>query len=239
MIKPISLCVGLFLLFGSVQVQAEVINHPSRLTILKNKGFEPRVIYDIGAYHGDWSAEMKPIFKDAQFYLFEANENQKTYLEKLPFSFFISALGDREEIADFYSNDSTGDSFLREKTQFYEEGKCNITPVKMTTLERVVKEKQLPLPDLIKIDVQGAEKLIIQGSPSIIGHAEVVILETKILEYNQGAPLICEIMTLMDQLGFRMLDIVELHYLPSRELNEVDILFVKKESSLIKAGILY
>jgi FkbM family methyltransferase len=228
---------GIFLLFGSLQ--AEEVSHQSRLTILKNKGFEPRVVYDIGAYHGDWSAEIKTIFKNAQFFLFEANENQKKYLEKRPFPFFIRALGDREEVVNFYSKDSTGDSLFLEQTQHYEEGKYTIKVVQMTTLENVVKENNLPLPDLVKIDVQGAEKLILQGSPSIIQHAEVVILETKILEYNQGAPLINEIMTCMDQLGFRMFDILELHYLPNRDLMEVDILFVKKESSLIKRGMLY
>jgi len=53
---------------------------------------------------------------------------------------------------------------------------------------------------LVKIDVQGAENLRIKGSPDIISQAEVVILETKILEYNQKAPSFYETINLMHSL---------------------------------------
>lgn len=69
-------------------------------------------------------------------------------------------------------------------------------------------------------------------------NAEVVILETKILEYNKNAPLFFEVMTMMNDLGYSLLDILECHYLPSGELNEIDFLFVKKSSKLIKTGLL-
>lgn len=214
------------------------MTHTARLDFLKKKGFDPQVIYDIGAYRGTWSQEIQQVFPSSKFFLFEANENNTPYLQKLSFPFFIAALGDREDKVTFYSNNSTGDSLLKEQTQYYCEGKCVAKQVEMTTLEKLVANNKLPLPDLIKMDVQGAEKLIIQGSPDIVKHAKVVILETKILEYNKGAPLIYEIMTLMNGLGYRILDILELHYLPSGELNELDILFVKEDSPFIKRNLL-
>ena len=210
-----------------------------RLVLLKNKGFQPAVIYDIGAHKGFWTLEVQKTFDKAKFILFEANANNKPFLEKLPFPHFCTLLGDRNDMATFYSIDGTGDSMFREQTHFYEEGSCHERQIPMSTLAAVVNDHKLPLPDFIKLDVQGAEKLIIQGSPSIISHAEVVILESKILEYNKGAPSLFEIMTLMDGLGYCLLDIVEMHYLPTQELNEVDLLFVKKNSSLIKKGILW
>jgi FkbM family methyltransferase len=212
------------------------LSHAKRLESLKDKGFEPKVIYDIGAYKGNWALEVEKVFPNARFILFEANENQRPFLSKLPFSFFIAALGDREDSVSFFSNDSTGDSLLKENTQFYDKGRCCEKKVQMTTLANLIKKNDLPLPNLIKLDVQGAEKLIIKGSPSVIKHAEVVILETKILEYNENAPLIFDIMQTMHELGFRVLDILEMHYLPSGELNEIDLLFVKENSSLIKKG---
>lgn len=168
------------------------------------------------------------------FFFFEANEHHKPYLQSLGFPYFFAVLGDRQELVTFYTNNTTGDSVLREQTNCYNDGKCSKKLVQMTTLDALVKKHELPLPNLIKMDVQGAEKLIIQGGSSIICNAEVVILETKILEYNKDAPLIYEIMTLMYGFGYRVLDFLELHYLPTQELNEVDILFVKNDSSLIK-----
>jgi len=94
------------------------------------------------------------------------------------------------------------------------------------------------VPDLIKIDVQGAESLIIQGSQELIKQAEIVILETKILEYNLKALLMLDTMKLMDQLGFSLMDILESHYLPTGELNEIDLLFAKKDSKFFKRGLL-
>jgi len=45
------------------------------------------------------------------------------------------------------------------------------------------------MPDLIKIDVQGAELDILKGSMSIINKAKFLIVELQHTEYNQGAPL--------------------------------------------------
>jgi GR25 family glycosyltransferase involved in LPS biosynthesis len=56
-------------------------------------------------------------------------------------------------------------------------------------LETVVKNRHFPLPDLIKIDVQGAELDILKSSMSIINCAKFLIVELQHTEYNRGAPL--------------------------------------------------
>ena len=56
-------------------------------------------------------------------------------------------------------------------------------------LETVVKNKKIPLPDLIKIDVQGAELDILKGSMNVINNAKFLIVELQHVEYNKGAPL--------------------------------------------------
>lgn len=212
--------------------------HEERLNVLKKNGFQPRVIYDIGAHYGEWTSEVNRVFNQAQFFLFEANEHNRPYLQRAGFPYFISLLGDREDLVTFYAINNTGDSVFREQTSHYKDGCFKEKSLQMTKLSTLVKKNSLPLPDLIKMDVQGAEKLIIQGSPDIVCNAEVVILETKILEYNKNAPLIHEMMNVMSDLGYCVLDILELHYLPTQELVEVDLLFVKNNSPLIKKGIL-
>ncbi len=212
--------------------------HVSRLSLLKAKGFSPKVIYDIGAWRGEWTFAMKAVFPHSAFFLFEANPNQAPFLALTRAPYFIGILGDEDKKVTFYTNDSTGDSVFLEQTQHYQKDRCREKQMDMTTLSSVIKKNKLPLPDLIKMDVQGAESLTIKGGLQAVQHAEVIILEAKILEYNKGAPLIYELMTLMDGLGYLFLDIVEAHYLPTGELNEIDILFVKKESPLIRRGIL-
>lgn len=213
--------------------------HSSRLQLLKQKGFYPRVIYDIGAFRGEWSCQICQVFPESDFFLFEANKNNERYLKKLKFPYFIELLGDKHKPAIFYSIDGTGDSVFRENTRYYEDTCARKIELQMTTLASVIEKNSIPLPDLIKIDVQGAENIIVQGSKKAIQHAEVVILETKILEYNENSPLIHETLDLMHALGYQMSDIIEHHYLPSLELNEIDVLFVKNESRIIKTGIMF
>jgi FkbM family methyltransferase len=212
--------------------------HEQRLALMGAKGFFPRVIYDIGAYRGYWSYVVQQIFPYASFYLFEANEQHISDLEKLPFPYFIHLLGDQEKMVTFYSNGKEGDSVFRENTSFYQDEKMDARSLQMTTLSSVVQKHQLPPPDLIKLDVQGAEKLIIEGSQQLMCLAEMMVIETKILEYNHQAPLMHELVTFMNRLGYQVLDVLELHYLPTGELCEVDFLFVKQNSVFIKKGLL-
>ena len=92
----------------------------------------------------------------------------------------------------------------------------------MTTLSSLMKKHQLPQPDLIKIDVQGAEKSVIQGGIDIISSAQAVILEVQLLQYNQGAPLFLEIANLMDSLGFIIMDMFEIIYSPCKRLVNIE-----------------
>ncbi len=213
-------------------------SHQQRLSFLRAKGFSPKVIYDIGAHKGTWSDGIKQVFPLASFYLFEANEHHIPYLQKQPFPYFIHLLGDQEKDVTFYSINGTGDSIFRENTSYYQGTAMSMKTLRMTTLSFLVEKNQIPCPDLIKIDVQGAEKLILSGSRSLVCFAEAIIIETKVLEYNIKAPLMDELISFMNDLGYRILDILELHYLPTGELSEIDFLFVKRSSYLIKEGLL-
>ncbi len=208
--------------------------HCDRLNLLKHHGFNPQIVYDIGAYKGEWSVNTHRVFPNSQFYLFEANPAHMPALNNTLFPYFISLLGDKEDLVTFYSNNSTGDSFFIENSSYYSESSTQNKKLAMTTLASIVVKNKLPLPDLIKMDVQGAERLIIDGSPEIIKNAEVIVLEASILEYNHGAPLIYEMMSLMDSTGYLVLDVLEHHYYPTGELIQIDLLFVKKNSKLIK-----
>lgn len=210
--------------------------HKSRLFHLNQKGFSPNIIYDIGAFKGGWSREIQTVFPEANFYLFEANEDNRGDLSLQKFPFFIELLGNEEKEVLFHHTHipSSGESLFLEQTSFFNESNAQKRTLKMNTLSSVVKKHQIPMPDMIKMDVQGAEKLIIEGSLPLVCLAEVIILETKILEYNLGAPLIHELISLMTSKGYRILDVLEWHYLPTGELNEVDLMFVKNNSFLIK-----
>ena len=78
--------------------------------------------------------------------------------------------------------------------------------MKTSTLDSVVKQKNFPLPDLVKMDVQGAEIDILHGGINTISNAQRLILELQIVEYNKGAKLSGESLQIIESMGWKCED---------------------------------
>jgi len=55
---------------------------------------------------------------------------------------------------------------------------------------------------LLKVDVQGYEHKVIDGSRNILNMVKVIIIETSFHELYEGQPLFAEIYELLNRLGF-------------------------------------
>ena len=194
---------------------------------LLNKGIKIETIYDIGAFRGEWSSLLnKTSLKNKKFFLFEANEKNSEYLEKLDFKYFLKVLSDKNKNVEFYSKMSTGDSYLIEQTSFYKDDIETIIK-KTVTLDELVKKENLPYPNFIKIDTQGSELDILKGSQQSISECNLIYLECPIIEYNLKAPNINEYIKYLESVGFVPYDICEVHRMDNI-LIQIDILFIKK-----------
>ena len=201
------------------------LNH-NLLEIIK-KGLKIDVVFDIGAYRGEWSKLLsKTSLKNKKFFLFEANEKNSEYLEKLDFKYFLKVLSDKNKNVEFYSKMSTGDSYLIEQTSFYKDDIETIIK-KTVTLDELVKKENLPYPNFIKIDTQGSELDILKGSQQSISECNLIYLECPIIEYNLKAPNINEYIKYLESVGFVPYDICEVHRMDNI-LIQIDILFIKK-----------
>ena len=208
----------------------------SQLAALKNlraSGFIPRTIYDIGAFQGQWSREAGRVFKAAEIIQFEANSDNAPNLRQNGRRFFIVALAaqDAAQRAFFVSKRiiATGASLYRERTRFYAEEEFATRMVKTTRLDTLVAEQKLNYPDLMKLDVQGAELEVLAGAQNAIARCSALILETSLLNYNKDAPLIADVMKAINDLGLKCVDICEVHRLGPGLLLQVDLLFVRQD----------
>ena len=182
-----------------------------KLNILKNKGYYPDTILDIGAHKGDWTNNMRRIYNDSNYFLFEATEYAE--LDKLPqnnIKIFNCILNDKIEEVNWYSIHGTGDSFFKEKSHHYE----NIEHIKKqtTSLNALISQNNI-LQDakniLIKIDCQGAEIPILKGSTDIFNKTDFIILEIPLFgQYNLNVPNFLEHITFMDSIEFISYDII-------------------------------
>ena len=82
--------------------------------------------------------------------------------------------------------------------------------------------------EFIKLDVQGAEVMILQGGEKVLSTVKAVLLELPFFGvYNNGSPDFVEYVSFMKSIGFLPYEITELHPIKTF-LFQVDILFLHK-----------
>jgi hypothetical protein len=107
--------------------------------------------------------------------------------------------------------------------------------LKASTLGEVAASKNLPQPDLIKIDTQGSELDIIAGGSAIFENAKWILIELPTLEYNVGSPDAGAYFARLNELGFLPVDLSEIHMFGSVVI-QLDFLFANRR--MIDPGVL-
>jgi FkbM family methyltransferase len=216
--------------FPWVRRKAQKLSHRNALARLKSLGFAPATIYDIGAYRGGWTRLAAEVFPAAQFVLFEANADHADELARCGRRHLIAALGAADATRPFHvprSGDVTGASLYVEKTAHYGAPNLLVREVTTARLDTLVAREKLPAPDLIKIDVQGAELDVLAGAQETLRAASVLIVEVSLVDYNRGAPLIAEVIAAIDRAGFRCVDLCEVHRTGENFVLQLDLMFAR------------
>jgi FkbM family methyltransferase len=168
-------------------------------------GSSQKVIYDIGSCVLHWTREAQKVWPNAKVILFDAFSPAQFLYRG--YDYFIGVLGDADgKRVRFYQNDDLpgGNSYYRETFmdgRFFPLDKY--VEQSMYRLDTVVKNMKFPLPDLVKIDVQGSELDIINGGNStVLSHAMHMIIEMQHVQYNEGAPLVTNALPAIERLGW-------------------------------------
>lgn len=186
-------------------------DHIDYLYDLRDNGLRPKVIYDIGACVLHWTNEARQVWPAAEFIPFEAMKEVDFLYREAGFKNFASGclLSDTIEEIEFYENleHPGGNSMYRENEElsplasvlFPDNKKVKR---KTNTLDEIVKINQLPLPDLIKMDIQGAELKALKGAVETLKSCNHLILELQHKDYNLGAPKSQEVIKYLESIGF-------------------------------------
>src|SRR5689334_4747389 len=209
-----------------------------RLAHARSLGFEPRTVFDGGAFVGNWTLTVSELFPRAQFVVVEPNPFLQDALHaKLnaiqPSPVIVeAALGFESGTAslNIWGNPSTDMSAsLLSNVQ----GPADtVVTVNVETLDRLA-ERHGRMPDLLKLDLQGAEVPALNGAPRCLEHAEMVIAEFGCLAAYKGRTTPRELLDLLYDAGFVLYDIVDGFYRPfDGALAGGDFFFVKACSPL-------
>ena len=169
---------------------------------------QPKVAYDIGACVLHWTLPARTVLPTATFVAFEAMEEAEFLYqeEKMLYNVGLLSNEDGKEYV-FHQNliHPGGNSYYKENAEINPDAAFlyNDNVVKVSaTLDTIVARKGFPLPDLIKMDVQGSELDILKGANRCLEHCQDLILELQHGEYNTGAPMREEVIAYLRSKGF-------------------------------------
>ena len=157
------------------------------------------VVFDIGAYHGVWAVLLARHAREVV--AFEPSPGTFHVLEETiavnragNISACPLAIGSVPGIADFWG---TGSGASLRPGHF----RPSSTSVMVETLDRFV-ERRTSLPDVLKIDVEGAEYQVLSGARRCLAHARLVCIEVHFDELPKFGADYSMMSTLMTDAGF-------------------------------------
>jgi FkbM family methyltransferase len=208
------------------------------LNILLANGLYCGNILDIGAHSGYWSGVAKSIYPYSNIYLIEPllemEDKLKEFCSLHPGSkYFLNGAGSKEETLLFTAMENLeGANFLMDKRNHLI-NKNQQREVKVITVDSLIESKQIPVPDLIKIDVQGFELEVLKGASLTFGKTEAFIIEVSCFRFMPDTPLISEVVLFMSQRGYEIYDFAGFLRRPlDKALGQADVCFVKSDGIL-------
>lgn len=173
------------------------------------------VVYDIGAAKGIVSTCLAKLPNVIAVHAFEPIPEvyDKLVRNIQPFSKVYChnvALGNFDGSSTMYvSNKSDSSSLLPmaelHKAQIPGTELAHQIQVPVVCLDNYVEVHKLPIPQLVKIDVQGYEKTVLEGGTKTIRQAKHCILEMSFQPLYEESPLFDDMYRLMCDLGFKLI----------------------------------
>jgi FkbM family methyltransferase len=211
------------------------------LATLRDLGFRPNAIVDVGAFVGEWSAAAHTVFPDAAVAMLEARPSQRAVLERAS-----AALRTDTEVANAHlgaaprdavpfhvTEGGSGSSVMGELSDVPRE--TIVLP--LVTLDATIAALRIApkirAPILLKLDVQGYEREVLLGGSATLAMAEVVVMELSTQRLNEGAPLAHEMVAFLAERGFQLFDVTGFWREKVTDvLLQADVVFVRSSSPM-------
>jgi len=218
---------------------------------LKERGFAPRDVVDVGANHGSWTRTALRYFPDAYFTLVEPQDHLRIDVQDL------LARGGRVQWISAAASDKIGtlpltisrpDDSSRfiltpEAVKVFGGFRVREVEVPVTTLNEIVRASNLPSPDKVKIDAERFDLRVLAGASELIGKTDIFLLEATVCARDAGQGIfensLGNVIQTMDRAGYRIFDITDLNRSPKHGfLWLCEVAFLRKASRLLD-GVTY
>jgi FkbM family methyltransferase len=211
----------------------EIPNIQKSLNHLKKLGFNPAVIFDVGAYKGDFAILSKKIWENTNIICFEPLSEKVKLLNELSkkingIKVIEGVVGEENKIIDFNESETASSCLTEQNEQGFP-----VTKKQMNTLKNYIVNNNLNIPNLLKIDTQGYEYQVLSGTLEVIDKIEVILAELNFIDIHKNVSLAAEVIQMLNKHNFVIFDISEIHRRPlDNSIWQADFIFVKKDSFL-------
>ncbi len=177
---------------------------------LRGQKYRPDFVVDVGASHGIWSFTVSQLFPEARFILIDPliskyeQSARNYYIRNIPKTELLEiAISNQAAQLSFQVSPDLYGSSLLTTADFrnYE----TIT-VAVKTLDQVATDQEISGRGILKLDVQCAEHIVLEGAKEFIAQVDLVVAELSFIRYDQDALVFNEMLNLLEQLGFRYYD---------------------------------
>lgn len=215
------------------------------LAKLLEAGFLANVVYDVGASNGAWTWNAAKLLKGAEFHLFEPQmESDANYAKNIAnvkrytkATLHPIALGERNGTAHLQLFSSSAAASMlkpgilsRIKSRLRGAPPRGTMKVPLFRLDDYARQKGLPAPDILKMDVQGYELEILKGAEEALQRSSLVLAECWLQRsYGPKTPLLHEAIAYFAARDFVLLDLGETFHAAHRRTTAVDAYFMRKD----------
>ena len=204
-----------------------------------SQGISPLTVLDIGANRGMFSRAIHYVYPKAKIFAFEPlhdcyNELKKLEKEIPELETFNTALADTIGETEIHRSSFDYSSSLLEmgeihKTAFPHTSGETLEKIALNTLDNILQKKLLLRPLLMKIDVQGYEKFVLNGAVETLKQTDYIICEMSFQPLYKEQALFDVMYQLICNAGFRYAGQVgEMRHPQTSEVLQIDGLFVRK-----------
>ena len=201
--------------------------------VLKNINFTPLHIIDIGANHGTWTRKALQHFPHAYFTLLEPQawlkESIKELLEKnSKITFHGVGAGEKQGSFKFTIVDRDDSCCFGYSEQESLANGFRQIDIPVVTINGLLEDKEVPIPDIIKIDAEGMDIEVLKGASNYYGKTEIFMVETSVMNKKFSNNLSAMI-HFMDSIGYKFFDITDLNRtMQHNALWLIELVFIKK-----------
>ena len=232
-----------FRLVRQSNTELPVFGIDSFFSLLKNFGFAPKHIIDVGANHGNWTRTAIKYFPAASYTLIEPQDQLKLYIADIvkcgyKIRWLNVGAGDKSGTLPFLiSHRDHSSTFALTDNQAPSAGLQQIT-IDVKTLNEIVLSEGIPPPDIVKIDAEGFDLKVLAGASNLLGKTDVFLIEAMFCGPYENS--VASVVAYMTNANYRLIDITDLNRSPKHGVLWLcELAFLRNGSHLLERVTAY